>query len=97
MLMLQFVCLLKNGHIEVVNILLEDSRVDPSAKDNYASRWASYYGHIEVVNRLLEDPRVDPSAVDNYAIRLASINGHIEIVKRLLEDSRVDQCVKIFW
>ena len=26
----------KNGHLEVVNLLLEDSRVNPRAEDNYA-------------------------------------------------------------
>jgi ankyrin repeat protein len=80
----------KYGHIEVVNRLLEDPRVDPSTLNNLALSWASKYGHIEVVNRLLEDPRVDPSANDNLAILWATINNHIKIVSRLLDDIRVD-------
>ena len=76
----------KNGHIEVVNRLLQDPRVDPSARDNYAIRFASINGHIEVVNRLLQDNRVDPSDRDNWAIRHASYSGHIEVVNRLLQD-----------
>ena len=74
----------------IVNQLLEDPRVDPSANNNYAIRLASEHGHIAVVNRLLEDPRVDPSAYFNYAIQWASELGHGAVVNRLLEDPRVD-------
>src|SRR3990172_3508532 len=52
----------KEGHLNVVNRLLEDDRVDPSDNDNYAIRWASLKGYLNVVNKLLEDDRVDPSA-----------------------------------
>ena len=48
----------KNGHLGVVNRLLEDFRVDPSAGNNYAIQQASKNGHLEVVERLLQDPRV---------------------------------------
>ena len=78
------------GHIEVVKLLLKDSRVDPGAGNNYAIILASEYGHVEVVKLLLKDSRVGPTAAGNYAIRLASENGHVEVVKILLADSRVD-------
>src|SRR3972149_10431798 len=35
----------KKGDSEIVELLLADSRVDPSANDNYAIRRASEYGH----------------------------------------------------
>jgi hypothetical protein len=47
-----------NGHLAVVERLLADPRVDPSADDNYAIREASSNGHLSVVERLLADPRV---------------------------------------
>ena len=72
-----------NGHLAVVERLLEDSRVDPSADRNRAIRMASQNGHLPVVERLLEDSRVDPSAQDNWAIKLASQNGHSAVVERL--------------
>ena len=78
------------GHIEVVKILLTDSRVDPCDDNNYAIRLASERGHIEVVKLLLKDPRVDPGDDNNFAIEWASRNGHVEVVKILLMDSRVD-------
>jgi len=76
--------------LEVVKELLKDSRVDPSAKDNYAVSLAAEKGFVEVVRELLKDSRVDPSADDNYAIYWASRNGHLECVKELLKDSRVN-------
>jgi hypothetical protein len=45
-------------------MLLTDSRVDPSARDNYAIRSASRNGHTDVAKVLLADARVDPSAMD---------------------------------
>ena len=75
---------------EVLKILLEDPRVDPSANDNFALRLASAEGHTEVVRILLADERVDPSAKDNEALRWASSEGHTEVVNLLLADPRVD-------
>ena len=51
--------------IEVVKLLLTDKRVNPSANNNFAIRWASRNGHTKVVKLLLADERVDPSANDN--------------------------------
>ena len=75
---------------EAVRLLLQDSRVDPSADDNLAIWRASYYGHAEVVRLLLADPRVDPSALNNMAIRFAIQKGHAEVVRLLLADPRVN-------
>jgi hypothetical protein len=85
----------KYGHVEVVNLLLNDPRVDPSFYNNDAIRWASENGQVQVVTLLLKDPRVDPSAYNNHAIRRASENGHVELVKLLLNDPRVDPSAKI--
>ena len=82
-----------NGHLEVVNRLLEDPRVDPSAHCNEAIRAASKRGHLGVVSRLLEDPRVDPLAQNYEAIQIASYGGHLGVVSRLLEDRRVNPIV----
>jgi phosphopantetheinyl transferase (holo-ACP synthase) len=78
------------GHAAVVERMLEDDLVDPSANDNLAIGRAAYFGHLAVVERLLKDDRVDPSAKDNEAIGAAAVNGHLAVVERLLEDDRVD-------
>ena len=80
----------RNGNIEIIKFLIEDSRVDPSVRDNLSIIWASINGHLEVVKLLLQDPRVDPSARNNESIIWASNYGHLEIVRLLLQDPRVD-------
>ena len=78
------------GHVEVVKLLLNDPRVDPSADNNDTIRWASLFGNVEVVKLLLNDPRVDPSADNNDAICLASNNRPFEVFKLLLNDPRLN-------
>jgi hypothetical protein len=78
------------GHLEVVERLLQDPRVDPSAGNNWAIQNASANGHLEIIERLLQDERVDPSAQNNGAIQNASVRGHLAVVERLLQDPRVD-------
>jgi hypothetical protein len=85
-----FILAAKTGDITVVERLLQDLRVDPSAHNNFAIWMAACGGHLKVVERLLQDLRVDPSARDNYAILLAAENGHLAVVERLLQDKRVD-------
>jgi hypothetical protein len=80
----------ENGHVDVVDCLLQHAMCDPAAYDNRAFRLAAANGHLAVIERLLQDRRVDPSADDNYAVRLASANGHLAVVERLLRDERVD-------
>src|SRR3972149_2560408 len=74
----------ENGDSEIVELLLVDSSVYPSADNNYAIRCASENGYYKVFELLLADPRVDPSANNNYAIRLTSRKGHDKVVKLLL-------------
>jgi ankyrin repeat protein len=46
---------LKKEHLEIVELLLKDKRVDPSDNNNYLIRWASINGHLEIVELLLKD------------------------------------------
>lgn len=46
-----------NGHTEIVRLLLEDGRADPTADNNYAIRWASIFEQTEVVRLLKEYTR----------------------------------------
>src|SRR6185503_9095679 len=74
----------QKGHIDIVRLLLEDTRVDPSEFDNQALYNACSYHHLKVVKLLLTDPRVDPSTQNNLALSCAA--GCIKIVEFLLED-----------
>jgi len=69
----------EKGHLDVIERLLRDPRVDPADDRNSAIRWAARNGHLDVVERLLRYPTVDPTARDNAAIKWATSNGHLEL------------------
>ncbi|KAJ3290072.1 hypothetical protein HDU79_003577 [Rhizoclosmatium sp. JEL0117] len=84
----------RNGHLEVVELLLTIPSVDPSAVHNSAIGVAAQFGHLEIVELLLRDPRVDPADDENYAARFSAEIGHPRVLARLLQDSRVDASAK---
>lgn len=84
----------KGGRDMFVEMLLESSRVDPSAE--YAGQtplWiAAENGHAAVVKVLLKSSRVDPTAKDKdgrTVLWRAAANGHAAVVKVLLGSGRV--------
>ncbi len=78
----------ENGHKDIVELLLKDSRVDPRTNDNKALKIAVRYDNASVVNLLLKDHRVNPITVNPIAI--ASANGSTNVIKILLADTRLD-------
>lgn len=82
------------SHFDIIKLLLQDPRVDPSADHNITIRWASKMGQADLVAMLLQDERVDPSAKDDFAICHASGNGHMEVVELLLKDRRVNPAAR---
>jgi ankyrin repeat protein len=84
----------ERGYTFLVQLLLSDRRIDPSARQQYALRLASQNGHVEVVKLLLADSRVDPSVDDQYPIRVACQGGHADVVAVLLTDKRVTPSVQ---
>jgi hypothetical protein len=75
----------KNGFLTIVERMLEDERIDPSANNNNSINLAAKHGHIKVVERLLQDGRVDPSR----ALRVAERRGQKAVIDRLKQDPRV--------
>ena len=80
-----------NGHLDVVEALLADSRIHVNIKNNdgdTALMLASLNGHLDIVKLLLADPRVDVNTTTKYgwtALANASFEGHLDIVKLLLK------------
>ncbi|KAJ3268041.1 hypothetical protein HDV01_003513 [Terramyces sp. JEL0728] len=72
-----------NGNVDIIKLLLDDSRVDPSDHDNEAIKYASYFGHLKVVEMLLSDPRVDCNADKGMSLFYAIQNGHSGVVELL--------------
>ena len=54
-----------NGHVAIVDRLLQDPRVDPTVNDNKPIKLAGEHKHTEVIDRLLQDPRVKPYAPES--------------------------------
>lgn len=90
--MLRYACL--EGEFDIVDLLLQDPRVNPSVQDNIPIKYASEHGFTNIVERLLRDPRVDPSAEKQYALKEACFNNRAETIKALLQDPRVDPSVE---
>ena len=68
-----------NGYVDLVQLLMEDARVDPSDLEQDACtilllltcpivKTAAKNGHHGVVSVLLKDKRVDPAVSSNYGI-----------------------------
>ncbi|MEK9201544.1 MAG: hypothetical protein AAB944_01080 [Patescibacteria group bacterium] len=57
------------GDIEIVRLLLTDSRVDPAANNSAAIKNARYWGYTEIVSLLLADSRVDLLSLSDQLIK----------------------------
>jgi hypothetical protein len=70
------------GHLELLNLILEDPEADPSIDGNLPLKVAVANSHPAIVARLLADLRVDPNAVHLQEIRSDS-DEDIAIMLRL--------------
>ncbi|KAJ3284904.1 hypothetical protein HDU76_008209, partial [Blyttiomyces sp. JEL0837] len=80
----------KNGHVEIVKMLLATGGVNAAVDNNIAIRHAAMSGDLEIVKLLLEVEGVDAGALGNKAIISAAKNGHLEVVKLLMKAKGVD-------
>ena len=85
-----------NNEADLLETLLKDPTVDPSANNNEAISWASKNGHVEIVQMLLDDARVDATDKNwNHsdfpydAVEMACMEGHFEVVALLLSDPKI--------
>ncbi|KAJ3391835.1 hypothetical protein HDU92_008803 [Lobulomyces angularis] len=73
--------------VKSLKFILNNPQVDPSAKDNRAIRWASYYDNSHGLKSLMMEESVDPSAWVNRAIKSTE---NPCIIQLLISDYRVD-------
>ena len=89
------------GHIEMVQYLIEQCEMDPSASISKANIYsktnalhiASQYGHVYVVRYLTEECKMNPSLPDEYdrtALHLAVIHDQIIVVRFLMFNAKCD-------
>lgn len=72
-----------NGHVGVVNRLLQCNVADPVYNDSECIRVASCNGHVQVVEALLQDGRANPLAADCEGLRWAKICHHRDVVEMI--------------
>lgn len=77
-------------HVEMLKLLLEYKRADPTADNNKFFTWACDYGQSEIMMVLLKDKRIDPTCYNNYLLKSVTIHNQVEILEMLLKDERVD-------
>jgi ankyrin repeat protein len=68
----------ENGHLDVLTILLADSRVDPVATDKFDMTpfaVAAHNGHEAIMKRLIDDARVRRGASDPSSVPPTTILG----------------------
>jgi ankyrin repeat protein len=85
----------QEGHIPVIELLLEKGNVNPAANENAALRIASENGLTDIVQLLLERPEVNPGALNNEALMDATRNGHTDIVRLLLAHPKFNPSVGV--
>lgn len=76
----------QESNIDMVQCLLDNGRIDPTARDNGALRVACECGSLSVVQALLRDPRVEPSAREF----LLACKGRLMVVEALLKHPKID-------
>ena len=47
-----------NGYLDMFKLLLDDSRTDPAAMNNYCLRWSVTNNHLEIAKLLMQNKRV---------------------------------------
>ncbi|QYS94840.1 ANK_REP_REGION domain-containing protein [Trichoderma simmonsii] len=86
----------RNGHKDVVRLLLAANNIDPDTRDNRCRTPLSYAainGHKDVVRLLLATNNIDPDTRDKSCrtpLSYAADKGYMDIVKLLLEIGEVD-------
>jgi len=73
----------ENGHVSVVQFLVEVGHADVHADDDGALNVASLYGHLAIVQFLVEHG-ANVHACDDAALHVASQNGHLAVVQFLV-------------
>lgn len=86
---------IKAGHLEIVQALLADSRVDVTCtyETENALTLACKRGHIEIVRLLLARPAVDPTWQGSKALNHAIKHEDLSVLGLLLLDGRANPAV----
>jgi hypothetical protein len=79
----------EGGYTQTIELLLNQSHVDPTYRNSFCLRAACKLGYTDIVNLLLNDKRASPASEDSYCLLIAVTDRWIDIVHLLLDDGRV--------
>lgn len=79
-----------NQDQQLVEILLNDGRFDPSGDGNTAIAQVAKSGNTEIMKLLIQDGRADPASNENEPIMWACKYGHKAMLNLLMEQPTVD-------
>ncbi len=85
----QFYHYITENNLEKVKLLLQDEKLDPCYKNNFAIRYSTQNRNLDMIKLLIKDKRIDPSANKNISIKDAYYYKHNNIVQCLWQDERV--------
>jgi hypothetical protein len=85
---------LQYGHIEIIQKILNTTKINPAMSNNYPLRVASDNGYFEILKLLLTDKRVDPTVFNNQAIIIAYQKGYTNIILLLWKNKNVKELLK---
>lgn len=77
------------GNCEIMSIILNDGKIDPSFMDNIALIDAIHLNRMDIFNVLIRDIRVDVSARNNWAMKWSIKNNRTDLVSILSRHPRV--------
>ena len=90
-----FIMAVQEGHIPVIELLLEKGNVNPAANENAALRIASAIGNVPIVRILLDRPEVTLDDMGKKALIEATSNGHTEVVRLMLNHPKFNPSVGV--
>ena len=86
-----------NCNYEMVKLLLESEKVDPSKFNSLSLYYSVTNNYIHIAKLLLKDKRTNPAAQNNYALYMAFKKGYLDIIDLLWKDKRVKDSLQEFF
>jgi len=85
----------QSGDEDLVRLLIEKKKIDPSPKDNLALRDSAASFQWGIVKYLISLPNVDPAVDRNYLLRVLLDQNQDELVRQVLRHPKIKRRFKI--
>jgi hypothetical protein len=86
----QFLKAITDNDIKTVKIIIENSKIKPDIKNNYALRWASYYNYTDLVFYLLDLNLNLDAEIKKYILFSSAHNNNFILFKKIYNKKDFD-------